>query len=294
MKIGITGASGFIGAHVAKLARKQGHEVVGFSRKPAPAPGFAETRRFSQDEKPDLSGLDAIVHLAGESIMGLWTTAKKNRILTSRVEGTRRIVEALNSSPNGPSTFICGSAIGYYGDTGEQEVAEPDSPGEGFLAGVCDAWERAGSEATRTRTVFIRTGFVLGSDGGAMKLIAPVFRAGIGGRLGDGRQWMSCIHVDDVAGIILHAIGNPQVSGPLNAVMPDPARNVDFTRAIAHAAHRPAIFPAPAFAIRIALGELSHLLLDSQRVLPKATLASGYAYRFPTLDAAAADVFAKR
>ncbi|MGH8047489.1 MAG: TIGR01777 family oxidoreductase [Chthoniobacterales bacterium] len=287
MKIGINGASGFIGAHVAWIARERAHEVVAFSRNPKPQSGFAETRRFSLDAPPDLSGLDAIVHLAGETIMGLWTPAKKRRILDSRVEGTRRIVEALNAAPDGPAVFVCGSAIGYYGNTDEREVNESSPVGEGFLADVADAWESAASRAT-IRTVLIRTGFVLGHDGGAMKLIAPVFRTGIGGKLGGGRQWMSCIHVDDVAGIILHAIENPQVAGPLNAVMADPVRNADFTRALARAVHRPAILPAPAFALKIGLGELSHLMLDSQRVLPTATLATGYAFRHPTIAAALA------
>jgi uncharacterized protein (TIGR01777 family) len=293
MKIGITGASGFIGSHVARLARTRGHETVAFSREPKPIPGFVETRKFSTETKPDVSGLDAIVHLAGETIMGLWTPAKKRRILASRVEGTRRIVEALNDSPAPPATFICGSAIGYYGDTGEREVTEASPVGEGFLAGVAEAWEREGSKASHARTAYLRTGFVLGPDGGAMKLIAPVFRSALGGRLGSGRQWMSCIHVEDVAGLVLHAIEQPAVNGPLNAVMPDPVRNSGFTRALARAAHRPAIFPAPAFALKIALGELSHLLLDSQRVIPEATIATGYAYRFPTLESAAEDVFTR-
>ncbi len=294
MKIGITGSTGFIGSHLAARARERGHETIAFSRTPKPSPGFIETRKFSTDTTPDLSGLDAIVHLAGETIMGLWTPAKKRRILASRVQGTRRIVEALNASPRTPGIFICGSAIGYYGDTGEREVTETSSLGEGFLAGVSEAWEREASHAARARTTLIRTGFVLGPDGGAMKLIAPVFRAALGGRLGNGRQWMSCIHVDDVAGIILHAIEQSQTQGPLNAVMPDPVRNSTFTRALARAAHRPAIFPAPVFALKIGLGELSHLLLDSQRVLPEATLATGYVYRFPTLDTALSDVFARR
>ncbi|HVE16653.1 MAG TPA: TIGR01777 family oxidoreductase [Chthoniobacterales bacterium] len=291
MKIGITGASGFIGSHVARLARTRGHEAVAFSREPRTIPGFAETRKFSTDATPDLSGLDAIVHLAGETIMGLWTPPKKRRILASRVEGTRRIVEALNASSTPPGVFICSSAIGYYGDTGEREVTEASPVGEGFLAGVTEAWEREAEKASRARTVCLRIGFVLGPDGGAMKLIAPVFRSALGGRLGSGRQWMSCIHVEDVAGLILHAIEQSNVRGPLNAVLPDPVRNSDFTRALARAAHRPAIFPAPAFALKVALGELSHLLLDSQRVIPEATVATGYAYRFPTLEAVAADVF---
>ncbi len=281
MKIGITGATGFIGSHFATHARRHGHELVAFSRSPQRSlPGFTEVRKFTLDTTPNLSGLDAIVHLAGESLMGLWTPSKKRRILDSRIEGTRRIVEALVANSDGPRAFVCGSAIGYYGDTGDTAVDESSPAGTGFLAKVSRLWEAEAEKAPASvRTTLLRTGFVLG-DGGAMKLVAPVFKAGVGGRLGDGQQWMSCVHVDDVAGIILHAIENESVSGPLNAVVPDPVRNVTFTQAAARAAHRPAVIPAPAILLKITLGELSHLLLDSQRVLPKATLASGYEFRY--------------
>ncbi len=223
MKIGITGATGFIGSHLAAQARQRGHEVVAFSRSPdRPKTGFSETRRFTTDFVPDLSGLDAIVHLAGESIIGLWTPSKKRRIRESRVEGTRRIVEGLSAQPDGPKILVCGSAIGYYGDTRETIVDESSASGRGFLAEVARLWEsEAGRAPDSVRTTKVRIGFVLG-DGGAMKLVGPVFKAGLGGRLGDGQQWMSCVHVDDVAGLILHSVENEGVSGPLNAVMPEP------------------------------------------------------------------------
>jgi len=286
MKIGITGARGFIGGHVARLAREHGHEVIAFSRHPGSA-----GRRFSTDAPPDLSGLDAVVHLAGESIMGLWTPAKKRRIRDSRVEGTRCLVEAMNTDAGGPRILVSGSAIGYYGDTGEREVTESSPAGAGFLAEVASIWEAEAARATKARVTLIRTGLVLGPDGGAMRFITPAFRLGLGGRLGSGRQWMSCVHVDDVAGLILHAVEQESVHGPLNAVLPAPLRNADFTRALARAVHRPAILPAPSFALKIGLGELSHLLLDSQRVRPEATLASGYAFRHPSItDALAASV----
>jgi uncharacterized protein (TIGR01777 family) len=283
MKIGITGAHGFIGGHVTRIAREHGHEIVAFSRHPRPG-----ERRFATDAPPNLSGLDAVVHLAGESIMGWWTPAKKRRIRDSRVGGTRHLVEALNATSDAPRIFVSGSAVGYYGDTGEREVTESSPAGDGFLAEVSQAWEAEATRATTARTTLIRTGFVLGPDGGAMRLITPVFRLALGGPLGNGRQWMSCVHVADVAGLILHAIEQESVRGPLNAVLPAPLRNADFTRAVARAVHRPAILPAPAFALKIALGELSHLLLDSQRVRPEATLASGYAFRHPTIESALA------
>jgi uncharacterized protein (TIGR01777 family) len=292
LTIGLTGASGFIGSHVARLARERGHRVVAYSRHPHSGPAFDEVRAFSLDAPPDVSGLDAIVHLAGESIMGLWTTEKKRRIRDSRVRGTHQLVKALNATPRGPRVLVSGSAIGYYGDTGDTAVTEASPAGAGFLAEVAQAWEHEAAQARDMRVTFLRSGLVLGRDGGAMRLIGPVFRAGLGGPLGNGRQWMSCIHVEDVAGLILHAIETETVAGPLNAVLPEPVRNAHFTRALARAAHRPAILPAPAFALKLALGELSSLLLDSQRVLPEAALASGYAFRFPTLEAAATDVLA--
>lgn len=282
MKIGITGARGFIGQHLTRLARERGHDVVAFSRQPGPG-----ERRFSVDAAPDVSGLDAVVHLAGESILGLWTEEKKRRIRDSRVEGTRRLVDAINATPDGPRILVSGSAIGFYGDTGETIVDESSASGRGFLAEVARDWEAEATRATNARVTLLRTGFVLGKGGGAMQLIAPVFKLGGGGPLGNGRQWMSCVHVEDVAGIILHAVENDAVSGPLNAVIPEPVRNADFTKAIARAVHRPAFFPAPAFLIRTALGELSHLLLDSQRVVPTATLATGYPFRHATMDAVA-------
>jgi hypothetical protein len=290
MNIGITGATGFIGSRVAQLAREGGHRVIAYSRHPARSPQFDECRAFSLETLPDLSELDAIVHLAGETIMGRWTTGKKQRIRDSRVQGTLRVAESLQAMGDRAPTFVCGSAIGYYGDTADHIVDESSPAGDGFLAEVTTAWEQTASLATNTRIAFIRTGLVLGRNGGAMRLIGPVFRAGLGGRLGNGCQWVSAIHVDDVAGIILHAAENPNVSGPLNAVMPESVRNIDFTRALARAAHRPAIFPAPAFALKLALGELAHVLLDSQRVFPAATLDSGYRFRFPTMEAVATDV----
>jgi len=206
-----------------------------------------------------------VVNLSGEPILGLWTKSKKNEILRSRVETTRRVVESLRHG--GPRVLVNASAIGFYGDTGENEVDESSPDGSGFLAEVCQAWEAAAKPAENlgVRTVLLRIGFVTG-PGGAMRLIGPLFKLGLGGKLGSGRQWMSCIHVDDVAGMILWALENNAVRGPLNAV------------------HRPAIFPAPAFALRLALGELSHLLLDSIRVRPAKPLALGYRFRHPTLE----------
>jgi len=278
MNIGILGARGYVGTRLCKMAAAAGHTITPFSR--GSAAGF---RQILADEPLDFSGLDAVVNLAGEPILGLWTKSKKNEILRSRVETTRRVVESLRHG--GPRVLVNASAIGFYGDTSENEVDESSPAGTGFLASVCEAWEAAAQPAENlgVRTVLLRIGFVTG-PGGAMRLIAPLFKLGLGGKLGHGRQWMSCIHVDDVAGMILWALENNAVRGPLNAVNPDPVRNSDFTQILARVLHRPAIFPAPAIALRLALGELSRLLLDSIRVRPAKALALGYRFRHPALE----------
>jgi uncharacterized protein (TIGR01777 family) len=231
--------------------------------------------------------LDAIVNLAGEPIFGLWTAEKRRQIRESRVAGTQRIVEAIEAMVERPRVLINASAIGYYGDTGETLVDESSPVGRGFLADVCRDWEGEAkrAESHGVRVVFVRTGFVLGS-GGALKLIGPIFKLGLGGKLGSGGQWMSGVHVDDVAGIAVWAIENEGINGPVNAVMPAPFRNSEFTKELARSVARPAIIPAPAFALRLAFGELSHSMLDSCRVAPRVALQGGYKYRFPTLPAA--------
>jgi len=278
IRAGFFGASGFVGGVLRRLAAAEGVEAVCFSRRERP--GF---RVFSGSG--GLSGLDAVVNLAGEPILGLWTAERKRRILESRVAGTRRVVEAIRGSS--VRTLINASAVGIYGDTGEREVDESSPAGGGFLAETCRAWESTAMEAAAggTRVVIARIGFVIG-EGGALRMIRPLFRAGLGGNLGSGRQWMSCVHVEDVAGMILWALREPNVSGPVNAVMPDPVRNSEFTRTLAASVHRPAVFPVPAFVLRIALGGLSHVMLDSSRVRPGVALRLGYPYKFPALSAA--------
>ncbi|MFZ4681096.1 MAG: TIGR01777 family oxidoreductase [Terrimicrobiaceae bacterium] len=285
MNIGITGSSGFIGSRVGELCRAGGHEVVGFSRRPGEG-----IRLFNRETLPDLSGLDAVVNLAGESIMGLWTKNKKRAILESRILGTRQLVRAMAAGGQKPRVLVNASAIGFYGDTGERLVDETSPCGEGFLAEVAREWEAEAEEAASlgVRVVCLRIGFVLGR-GGALKLIAPLFRLGLGGRLGDGKQWMSGVHVYDVAGLIIWSLENDSVRGAVNAVMPEPFRNEEFTRELARAVHRPAFLPAPAFALRLGLGELSHLMLDSTRVSPLRAQEGGYVFRFATLPSALQD-----
>jgi uncharacterized protein len=286
MNVGITGVSGFIGSRVAARCGARGLQVIGFSRNRG-----SGSRRFDLSSVPDISGLDAIINLAGEPILGVWTKEKKRRIHESRVLGTRRLVEAIAKADRPPGVLVNASAIGFYGDTGENVVDEFSAAGSGFLADVCRAWEAeaAGATSCGVRVVFVRIGFVLGK-GGALKLLRPLFKLGLGGKLGSGRQWMSGVHVEDVAGMIVWALENERLQGAVNAVMPEPFRNVDFTRELARGVRRPAIFPAPAFALRLAFGELADSMLASTRVMPRVARAEGYAYQFATLPSAVADV----
>jgi uncharacterized protein (TIGR01777 family) len=288
MIIGITGGTGFIGKGVRHAAEARGDGVVLFSRR-----GGAGRRAFSFTSPLDVSGCDGLVHLAGESIIGLWTHEKRRRILESRVQGTRRLVEGIAAATVKPRVLVNASAIGFYGDTGEGIVDEDSRAGTGFLSEVAQAWEAEAikAEDLGVRVVRLRIGFVLGRDGGAMKLIKPVFRMGLGGRLGSGRQWMSCIEIADLAAMVMTCLHDGSISGPVNAVMPEPVTNGDFTKAAARAAHRPALFPAPAFALRLGLGDLSHLMLDSQRVISKRLADFGFHYRFGTVDSAMKEVF---
>lgn len=290
MIIGITGGTGFIGGAVRQAALAHGDEVILFSRR-----GGEGRRRFSLSAPLDVEGCEGLVHLAGESIIGLWTRDKRRKILESRVEGTRRLVEGIAAARVKPRVLVSASAIGFYGDTGEQ-IADDDAPaGSGFLAEVAQAWEAEAQKAEDygVRVVTLRIGFVLGRNGGAMKLIKPVFQAGLGGRLGSGQQWMSCIEVDDLAAMAVECLHNEKISGAINAVMPEPATNALFTKEAARAAHRLALLPAPAFALRLALGDLSHLMLDSQRIIPKRFMELGFPYRFRSVGAAMDEVFRK-
>ncbi len=288
MTIGLTGASGFLGRGLIDAALRRGHEIVAFTRSPERAIPGCEMRLFTLDAPPDLHGCEAVVHLAGESVVGLWTAAKKKRIVESRVLGTRRVVEAIAAMPEKPEVLVSGSAIGFYGDRGEEELTEASPAGSGFLAETSQAWEAEARKAGGVRTVLIRTSIVLGK-GGALKAMTPIFRLGLGGPLGSGRQWMSWIHIDDWVTLALFAVENLDVSGPLNASAPWPVRNADFTKTLASTLHRPAFFRAPAFALRAVLGEFSAELLDSKRVLPAAATELGFGFRFPELPAALKD-----
>lgn len=292
MNIALTGASGFIGSRLAELAAQKNHRVIGFTRNPKkPIPHCAETRAFAiseTDEPLDLSGCDAIVNLAGENVFGIWTAEKKRRIRKSRIAGTRALVNAITAADQPPTVMVSGSAIGFYGDTGENETDENARSGDGFLAEVTRDWEIEAlrAEQKKVRVVLLRTSIVLGKTGGALQKMLTPFRLGLGGKLGSGSQWMSWIHRDDIANLILFALENNAVSGPLNACAPEPIRNVDFTRALAKAVHRPAIIPAPAFVLKAMLGEFSRELLDSKRILPVCALKAGFQFQYPQIKTA--------
>jgi uncharacterized protein len=235
-----------------------------------------------------VSGFDAVIHLTGESIAGRWTAEKKAKIRDSRVAGTRNLAQALAQAKGKPQVFICGSAIGYYGDREDEVLTEKSSPGTGFLADVCREWEaatRAASEAG-IRTVMIRTGVVLSPAGGALGKMLTPFKMGVGGKIGNGSQWMSWIDVQDMVGAILHILDTNRLQGPVNLVAPKPVTNAEFTRTLASVLSRPAIFPVPAFVVKLAFGEMGEaLLLGSQRVEPAHLLESGYVFRFSGLRA---------
>lgn len=241
---------------------------------------------------PPNKRFESVVNLMGESIAeGRWNAQKKERIRSSRIDGTRRLVDGLVQSGNLPNVFVSASAIGIYGDAGEDIVEENHARGTGFLTDVCSDWEQ---EAMRlqehgVRVVCLRIGIVLGSQGGALKKMAPLFRWCLGGNLGSGNQWVAWIHVDDLVSLIQWSIENDSVSGPVNATAPNPVRNKDLTKAVAAAVRRPALFPAPKFALRLALGEFADSLFFSQRVVPAVALNHGFQFQFSDIESAIKD-----
>ena len=238
---------------------------------------------------PDMvSGYDAVIHLAGESIVGRWTKTKKIKIRGSRVAGTTTLAEALAGAQDKPQVFACSSAIGYYGDRGNEVLNEASKPGIGFLPDVCREWEAATQAAANAgiRTVQMRTGVVLSSKGGALGKMLTPFKMGVGGRIGDGQQWMSWIDIEDMVGAIHHILKSDLLQGPVNMVAPKPVKNVEFTKTLASVLSRPAILPLPAFAVKLAFGEMGEtVLLGSQRVEPTQLVMSGYPFRFTNLRA---------
>ncbi len=291
MRALITGGTGFVGQHLTKRLPRPiiaGRNV----EKTKNLFPDSEVRKWDGSQNADpsfLDGVDTIYHLAGESIFhGRWDTAKKERIRTSRIEGTRHLVDFIAKAENRPMTLICSSAVGYYGSRGDEKLTESSAPGDDFLAKVCLDWEQEALRAEEygVRVVLIRTGVVLGDDGGALAQMLLPFKLGLGGRLGNGRQYMSWIHIDDLTAIMLYAKENTNLRGPVNAVAPTPVTNSEFTHALAATLHRPAFLPVPGFALKVVLGEFADVLLGSQRVIPEALQQTNYTYTFPQIEVA--------
>ncbi len=289
MQVLITGATGGIGRALTDHLWKSGHEVVGLRREtggPAgPGPSWDPARGML--EARTLSGFDAVVHLSGANIgEGRWTEARKRELWASRVDSTRLLVDRMRDASHGPRVLVCASAVGYYGDRGDEVMDESASRGEGFLADLVAAWEDEAARAAQfgIRAVSSRFGVVMAADDGALRRMATAFRFGVGGRLGSGRQWMSWVAPADLVRAIEWLLTH-EVSGPVNVTSPQPVRNAELTRALARVLHRPALFPAPAFALRIALGGAAdELLLASQRVTPKRLLDTGFDFTYPAIE----------
>jgi hypothetical protein len=282
VNVTVIGSSGFVGRHLSTALRARGDRVnVGSLRDLTAAARACE-------------GVDAVVNLAGEPVAQRWTPAVKARIRASRVDAGIAFIDALGALARPPSAYVSASAVGYYGSSETVTFDESSGPGDDFLARVCVAWEATADRASALgmRVAKIRTGLALGADGGALAPLLPLFKLGAGGIVGSGRQWYSWIAIDDLVGIYLHAIDG--TCGVLNAAAPNAVRNREFTRALGAALHRPTLLPAPAFGVRLLLGEAAVIATEGQRVAPARTLATGYAFRYETIDGAFAGLLGAR
>jgi uncharacterized protein len=280
MNVAITGASGMIGKRLRQRIVEAGQMALPISR-------MAGDSAMTEI----LASADAVVHLAGEPVAQRWTEAAKKRIHDSRVEGTRQLVSALSAQSHRPSVLVCASAVGYYGSRGDQILTETSTPGTDFLARVVVNWEEAAqlAEPLGIRVVRLRFGMVLG-NGGALAKMLPAFRFGLGGRLGSGHQWMAWIHLEDAVNLILFALNYAAIRGAVNATAPHPVTNEEFTGRLALELHRPAIMPVPVFALKLAFGEMSEMVLASQRVLPTVAKSAGFRFQYPDLHAALGNI----
>jgi len=297
MKVLIGGSHGLVGTALMKSLETEGHEIFRLVR-------HAPTSKTEVEWSPDrysialarIEGFDAVVNLAGESIAERWTDEKKRRIRESRVKGAKLLGDALANLTVRPKTFICASAIGYYGNRGDEILTESSAPGDDFLADVCQKWEEATALATEKgiRVVNTRFGVILDTEGGALKKMLPPFRMGVGGKIGSGKQWMSWIALDDVVGALNFALTNDALAGPVNFVAPNPVTNAEFTKKLGQALSRPTLFPMPAFAVKLLFGEMGEaLLLGSERVAPKRLIGEKYEFRFSQLEPALAHILEK-
>jgi uncharacterized protein len=301
MKIFVTGGLGFVGSHLCRALLQSGHEITAMGRRKNPGnmihhPSFkylsADTTIPGKWQR-ELADHQVVVNLAGKSIFTLWTDKARKAIHDSRILTTRNLVEGLADRSDG--ILLSTSAIGYYGDRGDDLLEEQEPPGSDFLALVSRDWEREALAATApgNRVALMRFGIVLGRHGGAMASMIPAFKLFLGGRLGSGKQWFPWIHVDDLVAACLFVMDHPELSGPVNFCAPQPVRNIDLTRTLAHKLNRPVMLPAPSWMLRALLGKFGQTLLNSQRAKPAALLGSGFAFAYKTLDAALAEIVKK-
>ncbi len=299
MRVTVTGATGLIGSRVVDELLARGDEVTVLTRSPESARDrlAAGVRAVAWDPESEiapaaaLDGCDGVVHLAGENVAQRWTKAAKQRILASRERGTRNLVAGIAAASPRPGVLVSSSAVGYYGPHGDELLDEETPPGDDFLAEVVKVWEREADAVTRlgVRLVKLRTGVVLDSSGGALAKMLPFFKAGIGGPVAGGRQYMPWLHVDDVAGMILRALDDEAWTGPVNAATPDPVTNAALSKALGRALGRPALAPVPALAVQLLYGEMAEMVTKGQRVIPRRALELGYEFRHPDLDEALHD-----
>ncbi len=288
----LTGATGFIGQHLVNYLLDNGHEVNYLGQKRGTAlDGRAAFHLWKRDEEPSLNSvprLDAIVHLAGEPVAQRWNEKVKQAIYNSRVDGTRKLVTAMGKLKYKPSVLVSASAVGIYGDRGDEILTEKSAPGKDFLADVCMAWEREALRAGEfgVRVITVRIAIVLDSQGGALKQLLVPFRLGVGGPLGSGKQWMPWIALHDLVRLFVFAAENGSVQGALNGAAPEPVINTEFTKALSKAVHRPAVVSVPKFALRLALGQVADFMLASQRVVPQAALQIGFRFEHTQIEEA--------
>jgi uncharacterized protein len=290
-KVLISGASGLIGWALLRSFESRGDHASRLVRHPAQRPEELQWDPVREVPPNLLSGFDIVIHLSGESVAGRWTKEGKRRIRESRVVSTQNLSRALARAAQKPHKFLCASAIGYYGNRGDEVLTEESEPGTGFLPEVCREWETATQAALEAgiRVMNLRFGIVLSRHSGALKQMLLPFRLGLGGRIGSGRQWWSWIHIDDVVSAVHHIVATHSLAGPVNMTAPNPVTNADFTRALASALRRPAIFPVPALAVELAFGEFAQEgLLASARVIPTRLLDCGFKFQYPELSSAVA------
>jgi uncharacterized protein (TIGR01777 family) len=301
MRVFITGGTGLVGSRLVCRLRERGDRAVVLTRNRAKAQARLEPDveivegylTTGGDWAKEVGSCGAVVNLAGENIFARrWNDDFKARIRDSRVEATKNIVGAIARAENKPSVLVNASAIGFYGPHGDEELTEDSPPGNDFLAGACVEWENAARavEATGVRLVIARIGVVMSTEEGALAKMLTPFKLGVGGPVGNGRQWMAWVHLDDVVGIILHAIDHTNVSGVINATAPEPVTNREFSKALGRALGRPAIFPVPVFMLRLRFGQVAEVIASGQRVLPKRALELGYQFQHSTIDGALADL----